>query len=143
MKANNSRKGFTLVEMLVVIAIVAVLVAIIIPTVTSSTKKARAAADAANLRGIYGEANVLTLVNGVDKDDAVRQHAKCESFPDAQLQLFFAEPGFIGACFVDGSNYYDLDYFSEVAANGSSERSTALPENLQGAEVVTVSTDGE
>ena len=45
-----NKKGFTLIEMLVVIAIIAVLVSIIIPTVTSATDKAAAATNAANLR---------------------------------------------------------------------------------------------
>lgn len=45
-----NKKGFTLIEMLVVIAIIAVLVAIIVPTVTNSTTKATASANAANLR---------------------------------------------------------------------------------------------
>lgn len=48
MKMN--KKGFTLIEMLVVIAIIAILVAVVVPTVTSSTDKAKAATDAANLR---------------------------------------------------------------------------------------------
>ena len=50
-----NKKGFTLIEMLVVIAIIAVLVSIIIPTVANSTKKASAAADAANLRSVLAE----------------------------------------------------------------------------------------
>lgn len=48
MKMN--KKGFTLIEMLVVIAIIAVLVAIIVPAVGSATMKASAATNAANLR---------------------------------------------------------------------------------------------
>ena len=48
MKMN--KKGFTLIEMLVVIAIIAVLVSIIVPTVSSATDKAKAATNAANLR---------------------------------------------------------------------------------------------
>ena len=48
MKMN--KKGFTLIEMLVVIAIIAVLVAIVIPVVGNSTEKAKEAADAANIR---------------------------------------------------------------------------------------------
>ena len=47
-----NKKGFTLIEMLVVIAIIAVLVAIVIPTVTSATTKAQAASNAANLRSV-------------------------------------------------------------------------------------------
>lgn len=64
MKMN--KKGFTLIEMLVVIAIIAVLVAIVVPTVSSSTTKAKAATDAANLRSITAEAMVYALENKID-----------------------------------------------------------------------------
>ncbi len=64
MKMN--KKGFTLIEMLVVIAIIAVLVSIIIPVVSSSTVKAEAAATAANLRSIKAEiiTDMLTANKG-------------------------------------------------------------------------------
>lgn len=64
MKMN--KKGFTLIEMLVVIAIIAILVAIIVPTVTSATAKSKAAADAANLRSVMAEANIYVLSHDVD-----------------------------------------------------------------------------
>lgn len=64
MKTN--KKGFTLIEMLVVIAIIAILVAIIVPTVTSATSKAKAATDAANLRSAMAEANIYVLSHDVD-----------------------------------------------------------------------------
>ena len=60
MKKLN-KKGFTLVEMLVVIAIIAVLVAIIIPTVMSATAKASAATNAANLRSVKAELTTALL----------------------------------------------------------------------------------
>ena len=56
-----NKKGFTLIEMLVVIAIIAILVAIIVPTVASSTMKAKGAADAANLRSLAAEAVVVYM----------------------------------------------------------------------------------
>ena len=56
-----NKKGFTLVEMLVVIAIIAVLVAIIIPTVSSATNKAAAAANAANLRSTAATVSIKVL----------------------------------------------------------------------------------
>ena len=59
MKMN--KKGFTLIEMLVVIAIIAILVAIVIPTVSTATKKAAYATDAANLRATEAEAKILYL----------------------------------------------------------------------------------
>ena len=56
-----NKKGFNLVEMLVVIAIIAVLVAIIIPTVSSATNKAAAAANAANLRSTAATISIKVL----------------------------------------------------------------------------------
>ena len=58
---KKNRKGFTLIEMLVVIAIIAILVAIIIPTVSNATLRAKAATDAANLRSVLGLA--LSLIH--------------------------------------------------------------------------------
>lgn len=48
--AQINKQGFTLIEMLVVIAIIAILVSIIVPVVGNSTTKAAAATNAANLR---------------------------------------------------------------------------------------------
>lgn len=65
MKKMN-KKGFTLVEMLVVIAIIAILVAILIPTVLGATTKAKAATDAANLRSAMAEFEINSLSNNKD-----------------------------------------------------------------------------
>ena len=66
-KIKNS-KGFTLMEMLIVVAIIAILVAIAIPTFNSSLNKARVAADAANIRSGYAAvmAEVLTADTPAD-----------------------------------------------------------------------------
>ena len=63
MKKMN-KKGFTLIEMLVVIAIIAILVAIVIPTVGSATEKAKEAADAANIRAAVAEVTTKALAEG-------------------------------------------------------------------------------
>ncbi len=47
---KNSKKGFTLMEMLIVVAIIGVLVAISIPVFTSKLDDAKQAADDANMR---------------------------------------------------------------------------------------------
>ena len=54
MKKNN--KGFTLAELLIVVAIIAVLTAIAIPVFTAQLEKSREATDAANIRSAYAEA---------------------------------------------------------------------------------------
>ena len=54
MKKNNN-KGFTLAELLIVVAIIAVLTAIAIPVFTTQLEKSREATDQANLRSAYAE----------------------------------------------------------------------------------------
>ena len=50
---KTNKKGFTLAELLIVVAIIAVLVAIAIPVFTSQLEKAREATDAANIRPVF------------------------------------------------------------------------------------------
>ncbi len=81
MKRNN-KKGFTLAELLIVVAIIAVLVAIAIPVFTTQLDKSKLATATANARGVYAEYvadclaadtpdtpkidDLLSLVNGMD-----------------------------------------------------------------------------
>ncbi len=53
MKKLNNKKGFTLAELLIVVAIIAVLVAISIPIFAAQLEKAREAVDEANIRDAY------------------------------------------------------------------------------------------
>lgn len=62
MKKNN-KHGFTLAELLIVVAIIAVLVAISIPIFTSQLEKSREAVDMANIRAAYAEASAEMLTN--------------------------------------------------------------------------------
>lgn len=54
-------KGFTLMEMLIVIAIIAVLVAIAIPILGAQLERANEATDAANIRSAYAEVTASYL----------------------------------------------------------------------------------
>ena len=56
------RNGFTLMEMLIVIAIIAVLIAIAIPVFASHLEKAREAADLANVRSAYAQVSAEALL---------------------------------------------------------------------------------
>ncbi|MCR4771720.1 MAG: type II secretion system GspH family protein [Oscillospiraceae bacterium] len=62
MKRNN-KKGFTLAELLIVVAIIAVLVAIAIPVFTGATNKAEVAKDIANVRSYVAEQTVTQLID--------------------------------------------------------------------------------
>lgn len=56
------RNGFTLMEMLIVIAIIAVLIAIAIPVFASQLEKSREAADLANVRSAYAQVSAEALL---------------------------------------------------------------------------------
>ena len=62
MLKKMNKKGFTLAELLIVVAIIGVLVAISIPIFSAQLEKAREATDAANIRSAYAElaADALT-----------------------------------------------------------------------------------
>lgn len=74
-----NKKGFTLAELLIVVAIIAVLVAISIPIFTSQLEKAREATDLANIRAAYAEASAEAItadtakVTGVEKSTTIKQ----------------------------------------------------------------------
>lgn len=124
------KNGFTLIEMLVVIAIIAVLVSIIVPVVSNSTEKANAATDAANLRSVLGIMNV-EVVNGektVPEIIEASLNPTSKVDPNAKLSVVYDEPAFIDVYYVNGTAYYGLDYLSDVAENGDSTLPTSAPD---------------
>ena len=72
MKKNN--KGFTLAELLIVVAIIAVLVAIAIPVFTSQLEKSKEATDQANIRSAYAEVMAAALTDTAATHDATLTH---------------------------------------------------------------------
>lgn len=61
LKKLNNKKGFTLMEMLIVVAIIAVLVAIAIPVFNGALTKSKEAADVANIRAAYADWQVAII----------------------------------------------------------------------------------
>lgn len=65
LKKLNNKKGFTLMEMLIVVAIIAVLIAVAIPTFSSALNKAKAGTDLANIRSGYASAQIEAMTKNV------------------------------------------------------------------------------
>ena len=63
-RTMKNKKGFTLMEMLIVVAVIAILVAVAIPVYNAQMHKARVAADWANLRAYYAELQLDYLTSG-------------------------------------------------------------------------------
>ena len=59
---KQNKNGFTLMEMLIVIAIIAVLIAVAIPVFASQLEKAREATDLANVRSAYAKVSTEALL---------------------------------------------------------------------------------
>lgn len=59
-----NKKGFTLMEMLIVVAIIAILIAVAIPVFSAQLHKARVATDWANLRSFYADIQTDYMTTG-------------------------------------------------------------------------------
>ena len=145
MKHTDKNRGFTLLEMLIVIAIIAVLVSVSVPVVTNSSAKAKATTDAANMRAVYAVANAILYGSNPQAaiEDIAGRHVPCKSFPDAKLEVVFNYPAFVEVYFVDGGSYYSRDYFAEVAQAGQSALSTDMPSFPEEARWYVVGEGGE
>lgn len=67
MSKKLNKKGFTLAELLIVVAIIAVLVAVSVPIFSSKLEKAREATDVANMRAAKAAAAAMYLGDGASE----------------------------------------------------------------------------
>jgi len=121
MRKMLNKKGFTLAELLIVVAIIAVLVAIAIPVFTSQLERSREATDVSNIRAAYAEALADFLADGANKEKT----ATVSTIKQATA----------------GWSIEDTNLYTRV--NGT-EKAIPLPDIKSGdAVVVTVSASGE
>lgn len=95
MKKNN--KGFTLAELLIVVAIIAVLVAIAIPIFTSQLEKSRDAVTVSNLRSAYAMAQTSYLTQQSDATNGVTYNAADKTVSVTGVKAKGTTAGFSGA----------------------------------------------
>lgn len=77
-KTLHNKKGFTLAELLIVVAIIAVLVAIAIPIFSAQLEKSKEAVDAANIRAAYAEISSDALTGDLQDMDHYKVTLKQE-----------------------------------------------------------------
>ena len=88
MENNGNNKGFTLAELLIVVAIIAVLVAIAIPVFTKQLERSREAADISNARAALAELSDLIIMQpdaptGPAQPPVISDHVSGKSTPIA------------------------------------------------------------
>ncbi len=126
---RSSKKGFTLAELLIVIAIIAVLVAIMIPVFSSQLDKARAAAELANVRAAYAEAlaNAMVGEGDLDANDTVTIKAEnikaALKYPEKTIVTLTVAPdgtndGTIKVEYGNISGTFDIDEDVTITKNG-------------------------
>ena len=69
LKERLNKKGFTLAELLIVVAIIAVLVAVSVPVFNGKLEKSREAADVANMRAAKAAVSADYLDGDITPDD--------------------------------------------------------------------------
>lgn len=109
---KQNKNGFTLMEMLIVIAIIAVLIAVAIPVFASQLEKAREATDLANVRSAYAQVSTEALLG--DSEATVTVDLK-----QKQADWQSVDPVNIGGI-VHSKNQGDTENWKGVAApNGT------------------------
>ncbi|MBP3676776.1 MAG: prepilin-type N-terminal cleavage/methylation domain-containing protein [Agathobacter sp.] len=111
MKKLLNKKGFTLMEMLIVVAIIVILVAISVPTFSNSLNGAKEQADAANERAAKVVASSQYMLS--QTDDSVEEPAVNDKY-DADAGVFVdASEDVEDYGQLDGHGYLVIDSIDE------------------------------
>lgn len=104
-RLRKEEGGFTLAELLIVVAIILVLVAIAIPVFTSSLHSSHVAADQANCRSLYADlqADYLGSADKADYTATTFEDAADLTFTDGEKATLAA--GKCTVTFTDGAGY--------------------------------------
>lgn len=109
---KQNKNGFTLMEMLIVIAIIAVLIAVAIPVFASQLEKAREATDLANVRSAYAQVSTEALLG--DSETTVTVDLK-----QKQADWQSVDPVNIGGIVHSKSQEDTVNWIGVAAPNGT------------------------
>ena len=109
---KQNKNGFTLMEMLIVIAIIAVLIAVAIPVFASQLEKAREATDLANVRSAYAQVSTEALLGDPEATVTVNLKQK-------QADWQSVDPVNIGGIVHSKSQEDTVNWIGVAAPNGT------------------------
>ena len=118
----QGKKGFTLMEMLIVIAIIAILIAIAIPVFTAQLTAANQATNAANLRSAYAEASAEYILSQSSGDITVTEvKLKADGVGNNELPFSISS----GSIATAGTYSVTFDFTEATASSGTITNGTA------------------
>lgn len=116
-KANTSKQGFTLIELMIAVVILGVLASIAVPLFSTYVRNARAAAFATDIRTLANAGSQYALESGAWIDTSTPG-----SFP-SELQGYFSERKFNLGSPLGGDWFFDQydasDFTSAVGVQGA------------------------
>ena len=136
MKKNN-KKGFTLVELVIVVAVMAILVAVAIPTVASITSKATTAVEETNCRTIESVIKLYAATKAntnnayvIDHDGAVAACAEAKLGIEKDTYYYVVGTGAVThtkpGSGTDGTDYFTIGF---AAGGAVSKNAYTAPTN--------------
>ena len=128
---KNKQKGFTIAELLIVVAIIGVMVAVSIPIFSSKLHKAKVAVDWANVRAYYAELQMDYITTG-KKNPSVNTEWHSDPTYDWNALTFLngtkikLQPGTCAVNFKEGEGY-SVEYNCDKGEVEHPECNLSLP----------------
>ena len=115
MYKENNKNGFTLAELLIVVAIISVLTAVSIPVFTGQLEKAKQSVDISNMRSAQAAA-MAEYLSGDDYGSVLYNYDASTGMVTSDVPLGYGKSKSLE---YNGKSYEPLDKYVQVSINGS------------------------
>ncbi len=103
MKRNNQKRGFTIIELVIVIAVIAILAAVLIPTFSGVVEKAKKSKALQEAQSLYTAALALDLADG--KQDGMDGTTTIATVEDKTVTYTVTDGKFVEFSYTDSNDY--------------------------------------
>lgn len=125
---KNNKKGFTLIELVIVIAILAILALILVPAISKYVDNANTAKNEASARGIYTNA-VLAMSTSKEDDysDVDQATADLSNILPTAVEIYHEGSNVTSIKYIHGTGAEDYTFFDGKSFDNIAEPGTPVP----------------